>query len=573
MRALLVSPSFPRNMWSYERALELIGRKYPLPPLGLATVAALLPQDWQFTLVDRNLRSATEDEWGRADIVLISAMSAQRDDLLAQIREARRRGKPVVVGGPYPTTLPDEVEAAGADALVLDEGEITISLFLEALRAGRPRGRFGAAGRFADLTSSPLPRFDLLDLEAYDGMSVQFSRGCPYHCEFCDVTVIYGRRARTKRPAQLLAELDRLRAIGWNRSVFVVDDNFVGHRGRVRALLEELRGWQRRHGYPFEFSTEASVDLAACPDLLELMAECNFNAVFLGIETPDEASLTATGKTQNTRQPLEEAVATITRAGLRVMGGFIIGFDGETPGAGERIYRFVERTSIPTTLFSVLQALPRTALWHRLEREGRLVGEDARLNPDSLTNIVPTRSLSEIAREYVDALWKMYDSRHFLDRTYRHFLMLGAPRWESSRRPPKRPTWRDVRALLRLFWRQGVKRSTRWRFWHHLVSVWRRNPRVLMHYIIINAHLEHFLEFRETVRRKVELHFPMIERAPAESGARRASMQQDRGEVAEDEEEHGDHDGSPGLQAREVAELDAQHLSHPSSSSSTNSSP
>jgi len=504
MRALLVAPRFPRNMWSYERALELVGRKYPLPPLGLATVAALLPQDWRFTLVDRNLRAATEDEWRQAELVLISAMTAQREDLLEQIREARRRGKFVIVGGPYPTTLPDEVEAAGADALVLGEGELAVPLFLEALAAGRPRGRFGADGRFADLRTSPVPRFDLLDLAAYDGLSVQFSRGCPYHCEFCDVTVIYGRRARAKTPAQVLAELDQLRTLGWRRSVFVVDDNFVGHRGRVRALLEELRGWQRQHGYPFEFNTEASVDLARCPDLLDLMAECNFNAVFLGIETPDQDSLAATGKTQNTRQPLEEAVATITRAGLRVMGGFIIGFDGEKPGAGERIYQFVERTAIPTTLFSVLQALPRTALWHRLQREGRLVGEDARLNPDTLTNVVPTRPLPEIAAEYVAALWKMYDPKRFLERTYRHFLLLGPPRWEASRRPAARPAWRDLSAFLRLCWRQGVLRSTRWRFWHHLLSVRRRNPRVLMHYIIVSAHLEHFLEFRETVRRKVQ---------------------------------------------------------------------
>jgi radical SAM superfamily enzyme YgiQ (UPF0313 family) len=504
MRALLVSPRFPRNMWSYERALELIGRKVPMPPLSLATVAALLPASWELTLVDHNVRSVTEAEWAQADLVLLSAMTAQRADFLAQIREAKRRGKPVVVGGPYPTTLPDEVEAAGPDYLVLDEGEITIPAFLDALGRGEPRGRFSAGGRFADLTGSPVPRFDLLDLGAYDTMSVQFSRGCPFHCDFCDVTVIYGRGARTKTPAQLLAELDRLHALGWDRCVFVVDDNFIGHRGKVRALLEELRPWQKRHRYPFHFHTEASVDLAGAPDLLDLMAESNFNGVFLGIETPDAESLTAVGKTHNTRHRLDEAVETITRAGLRVMGGFIIGFDGEKPGAGERIARFVERTSIPTTLFSMLQALPHTALWHRLRQEGRLLGEDARLNPDTLMNFVPTRPLAEIAGEYVDTMWSLYDPVRFLDRTYRYFLMLGPPRWAPSERAPTRPTWKDVRALARLCWRQGVKRRTRWRFWHHLLCLRRRNPRVLIHYIIVSAHLEHFVEFRDSVRRKIE---------------------------------------------------------------------
>ncbi len=504
MHALLVWPRFPRNMWSYERALALIGRTCPMPPLGLVTVAALLPQDWQFTLVDRNVRDVTDAEWARADLVLISAMTAQRKDFLGQIREAKRRGKRVAVGGPYPTTLPDQVAAAGPDYLVLDEGEITVPLFLAALDRGETSGRFTASGRFADLTTSPTPRFDLLDLGVYDTMSAQFSRGCPFQCEFCDVTVIYGRGARSKTPGQFLAELDRLDALGWNRQVFVVDDNFVGNRAKTRTLLEALVPWQRTHGYPFFFNTEASIDLASCPDLLELMATANFNGVFLGIETPDQDSLTAVHKTQNTRQPLAPAVETITRAGLVVMAGFIIGFDGERPGAGERIYRFVEATSIPTTLFSMLQALPHTELWRRLEREGRLLGEDARLDPETLMNFAPTRPLAEIAREYVDTMWKIYDPRAFLDRTYRHFLMLGAPRWTPSDRRRERPGWQDLRALATLCWRQGLARNTRWKFWHHLASLIRRNPRVVSHYITVSAHIEHFMEFRERLRSRIE---------------------------------------------------------------------
>ena len=496
MRVLLIAPRFARNLWTYERALALIGRKSPLPPLGLVTVAALLPQEWEFRLVDRNVRDLANADWAWAELVLISAMTTQREDFLALVREARQRGKRVAVGGPYPTTLPEEAAAAGADYLVLGEGELTIPAFVAALQRQEPRARFSPNGQFADLTQAPVPRFDLLELDAYDSLSVQFSRGCPFQCEFCEIAALFGRRARTKTAVQLLAELDRLRQLGWRRSVFVVDDNFVGNRAQVRALLRELKVWMKRHGYPFTLNTEASIDLAGDAELLDLMVESNFNGVFLGIETPDAASLAAARKVQNTHLSLAEATETITRAGLCIMGSFIIGFDGEEPGAGERIREFVERTSIPTTVISMLQALPRTALWERLEREGRLRGEDARLNRDTLMNFQPTRPVGDIAREYSAALWQLYDPVRFLDRTYRHFRILGPPRWGPAERTPDRHGWQDLRALLTLCWRQGVKRSTRWKFWHHLFSISRRNPRVLNRYICTLAHIEHFLWIR-----------------------------------------------------------------------------
>jgi radical SAM superfamily enzyme YgiQ (UPF0313 family) len=503
-RALLIAPRFARNLWTYERALALIGRKSTLPPLGLVTVAALLPQDWQFRLVDRNVRELTDADWDWADLVLISAMTTQREDFLALVREAKQRGKRVAVGGPYPSTLPDEVAAAGADYLVLGEGELTIPEFVAAVRREELPARFSPNGQFADLTQAPVPRFDLLDLDAYESLSVQFSRGCPFQCEFCEIAALFGRRARTKTVAQLIAELDRLRQLGWRRSVFVVDDNFVGNRAQVRALLGELKVWMKRHGYPFTLNTEASVDLAGDPELLELMVESNFNGVFLGIETPDAASLAAARKAQNTRLSLAEATETITRAGLCIMGSFIIGFDGEQPGAGERIREFVEQTSIPTTVVALLQALPRTTLWERLEREGRLRGEDARLNQETLMNFEPTRPIDEIAREYTAVLWELYDPVRFLDRTYRHFRMLGPPRWQPTERAPDRHGWQDIRALATLCWRQGVKRSSRWKFWPHLFSIGRRNPRVMSHYICTLAHIEHFLWIRESIRCQVE---------------------------------------------------------------------
>ncbi|MGA7935499.1 MAG: radical SAM protein, partial [Kovacikia sp.] len=351
MRILLLYPLFPKSYWSFEKALELVDRKVMLPPLGLVTVAAILPQEWEYKVVDRNIRAVTEAEWEWAEMVILSAMIVQREDFLDQVQEAKRRGKRVAVGGPYATALPQEAETVGADYLILDEGEITLPMFVAAVQRGETTGVFRSDGNRPDVTTTPIPRFDLLELDSYDSMSVQFSRGCPFQCEFCDIIVLYGRKPRTKTPQQLLAELEELYRLGWRRAVFMVDDNFIGNKRNVKLLLKELKPWMKEHNYPFRFNTEASVDLAQDQEMMDLMVECNFNAVFLGIETPDESSLTLTQKYQNTRDSLAESVEAIARSGLRVMAGFIIGFDGEKTGAGDRIVRFVEQTAIPMAMF------------------------------------------------------------------------------------------------------------------------------------------------------------------------------------------------------------------------------
>ncbi|NWF62502.1 MAG: DUF4070 domain-containing protein [Fischerella sp.] len=501
MRVLLVYPVFPKTFWSYEKILALVNRKVLLPPLGLVTVAAILPQEWEFKLVDRNIRAVTEQEWAWADLVIFSAMIVQKQDLLDQIREAKRRGKLVAVGGPYPTSTPSEPKAAGADFLILDEGEITLPMFVEAIQRGETSGTLRATEK-PDVTTTPIPRFDLLDFDAYDMMSVQFSRGCPFQCEFCDIIVLYGRKPRTKTPAQLLTELDYLYELGWRRGVFMVDDNFIGNKRNVKLLLKELKVWMQQHNYPFRFDTEASVDLAQDPELMELMVECGFAAVFLGIETPDEESLQLTKKFQNTRSSLVESVQTIIKAGLRPMAGFIIGFDGEKAGAGDRIVCFAEQAAIPSTTFAMLQALPDTALWHRLKKEGRLrENKDGNINQTTLMNFIPTRPLEDIAREYIEAFCALYDPAKYLDRTYRCFLMMGTPKWKA---PFKMPEWVVVKALLIVIWRQGIKRQTRWKFWHHLFSILKHNPGVAEHYLATCAHIEHFLEYRQIVRDQIE---------------------------------------------------------------------
>jgi radical SAM superfamily enzyme YgiQ (UPF0313 family) len=502
MRVLLLNPIFPKSFWSFDKTLELIGRKATIPPLGIITVAAILPQTWEFRLVDRNIRPETGADWDWADLVIISGMIVQKTDILHLLAEAKRRGKLVAAGGPYVTSVPEAAREAGVDFLVLDEGEITLPMLVEALERGETSGTFSAKGEKPDVSQTPIPRFDLLDLDAYSDMAVQFSRGCPFQCEFCDIIVLYGRKPRTKTPAQMLAELQVLYDLGWRRAIFMVDDNFIGNKRNVKLLLRELGPWMAERGYPFRFSTEASVDLAQDQELLDLMIAANFNAVFLGIETPDTDSLALTQKFQNTRNSLIEAVQTINRSGLRVMAGFIIGFDNEKPGAGQRIIDFVEATAIPHAMFSMLQVLPNTALWHRLQKEGRLLESMgvANINQTTLINFIPTRPVEDIAQEYMKCFWELYEPQRYLARVYRHFLQMKPMPHKAEFRLP---ALTDIRAMLTIFWRQGIKRSTRFQFWQQLFGIIRHNPGVFEHYLIACAHLEHFIDYRQIVRDEI----------------------------------------------------------------------
>jgi radical SAM superfamily enzyme YgiQ (UPF0313 family) len=537
MNVLLVYPRFPRTFWSFDAVLELVGRKVLLPPLGLITAAALLPATWSLRLVDVNVREVREEEWEWADLAIFSAMLVQKRDLARQIATARAHGLPVAVGGPFATSTPEAPELASADFLILDEGEITVPLFLEALGRGESRGRFSAGGERPDVSRSPRPRFDLLEHDAYDMMAVQFSRGCPYQCEFCDIIVLYGRKPRTKSPDQLLAELDALFDLGWRRDVFLVDDNFIGNKRNVKLLLPRLLAWQRQKGFPFSFTTEASVDLATDEELMAQMVACGFRRVFLGIETPDDASLMAAHKVQNTRGSLERSVETITAQGLQVMAGFILGFDGEPAGAGARIVDFVTRTSIPVAMLGVLQALPNTALWHRLEREGRLIHGDGRFDEGVQTNLVnfrPTRPMPEIAAEFIDAFTRLYEPRNYLERVYAYIWKLGVPpTGPAGGHGLRHPLGRvdNLRGLLVLFWRQGVVRASRGRFWICLLTVALRRPRLLDQYLWMLMLNEHFLGYRSLVVDQVtaQLQSPDAQRAwgpaPTEPRAEPAALE------------------------------------------------
>jgi radical SAM superfamily enzyme YgiQ (UPF0313 family) len=504
MKALLLYPQFPQSFWSYNRFMELVGLKAVIPPLGIITVAALLPDSWEIRFFDRNVNLETEADWEWCDLVILSAMIAQKSDFQALIQKAVLLDKKVAVGGPYPTSVPQNALDSGADYLILDEGELTVPLFLKAIAAGETQGIFRSVEK-PDVTLSPIPRFDLLKRDQYLLMAVQFSRGCPFNCEFCDIISLYGRKPRTKEPNQILAELQRLYELGWRGSLFVVDDNFIGNQRNVKIFLRALIPWMKQHHYPFTFITESSVNLAEDDELLSLMVEAGFYAVFLGIETPDQDSLQVALKVQNTRNPLVAACRKINDAGMLIYAGFILGFDGEKTGAGARIQAFVEETTIPQPMLGVLQALPNTALWDRLKQEKRLV-ENSHLyltgDQNTLMNFIPTRPLTEIAEDYVEGFWKLYEPRHYLKRCFEQCLRLGSPL--GKRQTMQFPLGKGFRLVTQVIWLQGIcKQEIRGQFWRQLAIILLKKPQILNLYLGLCAAGEHFWEYRVLARERI----------------------------------------------------------------------
>jgi radical SAM superfamily enzyme YgiQ (UPF0313 family) len=516
MRALLVCPEFPLSFWSFQKSCRLLGKKTVNPPLGLITVAALLPPEWEMRLADLNTRSLTEEDWQWADLVLISAMYIQRAGLLALVREAKRRGKTVVAGGPHPTSLPEAVLEAGCDFVVRGEGENTIPLLLEAMRHGKTG--IIENDEKPDLTTSPIPRFDLLQLDDYLAFSIQTSRGCPFDCEFCDVVNLFGRIPRYKTPKQVIAELSTLHRLGARGSVFICDDNFIGSKKQARALLQEIIAWSKSRGEPFKFLTQASVNLGQDLEMIDLMVAANFDKVFIGIESPDKNVLETSHKYHNIKDPLRESLRTLKQKGMEVIGSFIIGLDGEAPGAGGRICAFIEQTDIPVNMLGVLEAAPHTSLWHRLEREGRLrqdVGDD--LGTFSALNYEPDRPEAEIMQEYVDAWDNLYELSRYLARAYRYYLAMrparrgpamgaGGPR-RRDHVPHQGMTWRRklslVRSFFKILWWQGIRPPYRRQFWTQLLGMWRQNPTRVRQYFLTCVAGEDLFNLRKIVREKV----------------------------------------------------------------------
>jgi radical SAM superfamily enzyme YgiQ (UPF0313 family) len=509
MNVLFLQPKTPYSFWSFDQLLKLTGRKALLPPLGLITVAALLPQEWNMRLIDRNFQEIREEMWNWSELVMISGMIAQSDDVLWMTREAKRRGKTVVVGGPYATLLPEELRDAGADFVVKGEAETALPLLLDALTAGIKSEVIEEPSKPAMVTS-PIPRFDLLRLDAYDSIGIQTSRGCPYNCEFCNVTTLHGKKTRYKEVHQIIAELEFLLSLGRRGTVFVSDDNFIGNINRARSILETLIPWHKAHGEPFNFWTQVSVNLGQNPELIDLMTHANFHTVFVGIETPDEEVLTFSGKHQNVSNPLAESIGNMNANGLTVVGSFIVGLDNEKEGADDRMVAFAEQTGIPVIMLNVLHPLPQSALWYRLKQENRLVDERGHgLRTGGELSYVPTRPTAQIMKEYKSLTDRLYEPSAFLGRTYRFYLAMRPSREAlgietEADSPPvnngktsKKQIMRDLKSLVFLFWRQGIVRSTRIQFWRQLIGLWRSNPSRLSGYAVTLFHGENLFALRK----------------------------------------------------------------------------
>jgi radical SAM superfamily enzyme YgiQ (UPF0313 family) len=413
MNALLIHPAFPPTFWSYKYAVPFIRKKAALPPLGLLTVAALLPAEWPKRLVDLNVEALSPEDLAWADYAFISAMAVQRRSAREVIARCRQAGLTVVVGGPL-FTIEHEMFPE-VDHFILNEAELTLPPFLEGLQAGRPK-RVYATSEFPPLSRTPPPLWELIDLKRYATMSIQFSRGCPFNCEFCNVTALFGHRPRQKGAAQVIYELDELYHRGWRGAVFFVDDNFIGNKGYLRdVLLPVLIEWRKgKKGLPF--NTEVSINLADDPELMRLMVAAGFNSVFVGIETPHEESLTECKKSQNRRRDLLACVKRIQRAGLQVQGGFIVGFDSDPLSIFQRQVEFIQNSGIVTAMVGLLQAPPGTGLFERLRRENRLIGLISGDNADGTTNIIPKMGLNVLLEGYRSILRQIYAPRHYYQR-------------------------------------------------------------------------------------------------------------------------------------------------------------
>ena len=499
---LLVFPRFnPNSFWALKDTCEIAGARAPSPPLGLLTVAAMLPQNWSFRLVDLNGEELTDAEIAAADMVMTGGMLPQADSAVEVIERCRAAGVPVVVGGPDPTSRPEIYERA--DFRVLGEVEPIIGDFVAAWRSGERSGRFDAPKFKTDVTTTPIPRWDLIDIENYLYVGVQFSRGCPFNCEFCDIIELYGRVPRAKTNAQILAELDRLYALGKRGHVDFVDDNLIGNKKALKKFLPELKAWQAARGYPFMFSTEASLNLADDDELLVMLAAANFFLVFIGIESGDTDTLVSMQKKQNTRRSIAESVNKIYGAGIHAIAGFIIGFDTEKASVAQDMIATIETTNIPIGMIGLLLSLPNTQLQRRLEKEERLIegwAQSPEGSADQCTaglNFTTLRPRRDILTDYKTVLESVYAPDAFFGRLQRMTAQLARPRLKVKLEV--RHWARNLRIYGRLcveitFRRPGMALL----FWRFMARTLLTNPRAIEFVtmdIVMYLHVGRFTRF------------------------------------------------------------------------------
>jgi radical SAM superfamily enzyme YgiQ (UPF0313 family) len=509
LKVLMVWPSFPPSFWGFEGVLEMIPERAMTPPLGLITVAALCPATWQIRLIDHAFEELRQEDLEWADLVMVSAMHAQRADALTILDRARTLGRRTFVGGPWSSTDP-EAAMRVADHVMVGEAEEAFPGIAAALENGTAQALYRIVDK-PDMTHSPVPRFDLLKRDKYTSMPIQFSRGCPFQCEFCDIITIYGRRPRAKTPKQVIRELDTLRELGWRNEVFIVDDNFIGNSAQALQLSRELIEWQKLHQQPFSFYTEASIDLASRPELMEAMVQANFMYVFIGIETPSAEALKESRKFQNLRKNNVDQVRIIQESGLWVLAGFIVGFDSDDETIFDRQFEFISRTAIAWAMAGILMAPPTTALFDRMKREGRLIEDSQSTTQFGLPNFRTVLPLPILLRGLCSLLDNLYQPDAFFERAY-NSLKVWQPR--ATQKPPNLGMGYNLRVLFASIWRQGMRSNYRrsyWRFLYRMLSSFYRSPaRLWLGFTcLLSAH--NFVLYSKVVIKHLEQEIELVE--------------------------------------------------------------
>jgi radical SAM superfamily enzyme YgiQ (UPF0313 family) len=511
VKVLMVWPRIPSSFWSFDGMMEIIPERSIMPPLGLITVAALCPARWEIRLIDRAFQELSDQDVLWADLVMVSAMHVQRDDAHCILRSASSLGRRTMIGGSYASTQPD-VLLGLADHVVVGEPDEMFGEIAAGLETGKARRLYRIEAK-PDVSHTPVPRFDLLDTEKYASMSVQFSRGCPFQCEFCDIITIYGRRPRTKPPEHLLRELDALARLGWRKQVFIVDDNFIGNHKLALEMVRQLEKWQEKNRRPFIFYTEASIDLALRPELLNAMVRANFFYVFIGVETPQADSLRETKKFQNLRADPLECIRFVQRRGLWVTGGFIVGFDSDPADIFERQIEFIEQAAIPWAMTGMLQAPPTTPLFERMEKEGRLIHGSSATSNFSLPNYHTRLPLAEMLGGMERMLLELYAPGRFYARALR-----SMENWNSrGLQRPNTPIFYQVKVVVSSLWRQGVLADYRreyWRFLVRLLARWGLRPEKIWMGFVVALSGHHFIPY---ARRLASMLEDEKRRAPVES--------------------------------------------------------
>ena len=462
MKILLVYPETPNTFWSFRNAMRFVSKKSNEPPLGLLTVAALLPADWQKKLIDMNVCHLKDEDILWADYVFVGGMNIHFKSIKKIIKRCNELDAKVVAGGPMFTT--EYEEFSDVDHFVLNEAEITLPMFIKDLENGHPK-RIYSSKEFPDISITPTPLWSLLDLKKYVNMSIQYSRGCPFNCEFCSITMLNGRRPRTKSTEQFLGELEALYQLGWHGDIFIVDDNFIGNKRKLKAeTLPALIEWSQTRKYPFSFTTEASINLADDDELVQLMVKAGFDYAFIGIETPNHESLAECGKTQNQQRDMVESVKKLQRHGLHVYGGFIVGFDNDPPNIFERQIEFIQKSGIVTAMVGLLNAPSGTRLFQRLKKENRLLDRPTGDNMDGSINFIPKMNFQKLIEGYRTIVKTIYSPKPFYERAKTFLQEYQLPSFK-----PSKVSFLEIRAFIKSIWILGVLEKGKRYYWKLLI--------------------------------------------------------------------------------------------------------